>query len=135
MDIVLDTNCLIMSLSPKSPYRLVWREFLCGHITLCVSNDIMEEYEEVVSKNIGEKVARITLSIIAEAPNVKYVDPYFHFWMIDSDIDDNKFTDCAVAANARYIVTEDHHFKNAKSVKFPKVNIIGIDDFIEVLRR
>lgn len=135
MDIVLDTNCLIMSLSPKSKYRDIWTAILYGQITLCVSNDILEEYEEVISRNLGVRIARLVLSIISEASNVKFVDPHFHFWMIEDDVDDNKFTDCAVAANAKYIVSEDHHFNSAKSVKFPKVSVVGIDDFLSVIKK
>ena len=43
MNIVLDTNCLIISIAPKSPYRKVWDAFLRGDYNLCVSNEIIEE--------------------------------------------------------------------------------------------
>ena len=39
MNIVLDTNCLIMSLSRRSPYYSVWRNFVEGNYTLCVTQD------------------------------------------------------------------------------------------------
>ena len=42
MNIVLDTNGLIMSIAPKSPYRCVWQAFLRGDYNLCISNEIME---------------------------------------------------------------------------------------------
>lgn len=42
--IVLDTNCLLMSLPKISPYRMIWDEFLKGQLILCVSNEIIEEY-------------------------------------------------------------------------------------------
>ena len=45
MNIVLDTNCLIISIAPKSPYRKVWDAFLRGDYNLCVSNEIIEERE------------------------------------------------------------------------------------------
>lgn len=41
MNIVLDTNSLIMSIAPKSPYRSVWQAFLGGDYNLCISNEIM----------------------------------------------------------------------------------------------
>lgn len=134
MNIVLDTNCLIMALSPKSHYRIIWDSFLNGDFTLCVTNDIIEEYEEVIARNIGVRIARIAVSIISNSANVKFVDPHFNFWMIDSDVDDNKFTDCAVVSHAQYIVTEDHHFRSAMKIDFPKVNIIGINQFVEILQ-
>ena len=48
--------------------------------------------------------------------------------------DDNKFVDCAIAANAKCIVSEDNHFNVLKFIPFPKVEVIGIDDFKSFLR-
>ena len=36
---------------------------------------------------------------------------------------------CAIAANAKCIVTEDKHFKVLEDIPFPKVEVIGIEDF------
>jgi len=44
--IVLDTNCLLMSIPKISPFRPLWDGFLSGCLTLCVSNEIIEEYLE-----------------------------------------------------------------------------------------
>lgn len=53
MDIVLDTNCLLMSLSRRSPYYPFWREFVDGKYTLCVTNEILSEYEEKLIEKVG----------------------------------------------------------------------------------
>lgn len=45
--------------------------------------------------------------------------------MIKSDPDDNKLVDCAVVANAKFIVTEDRHYNILKLYSFPKVDFIG----------
>ena len=117
MNIVLDTNSLIMSIAPRSPYRKVWNAFLSGDYNLCVSNEIIEEYSEVLSRNILTR------------PNVIRKDPHYTFALIEADKDDNKFVDCAIAANAKCIVTEDKHFKVLENIPFPKVEVIGIEDF------
>ncbi len=135
MNIVLDTNSLIMSIAPKSPYREVWDAFLKGDYNLCVSNDIIEEYSEVLARNISPRVSEAIVYAILTRPNVIRKDPHFSFGLIEADKDDNKFVDCAVAANAKCIVTEDNHFKILKSIPFPKVDVIGIDDFKMMLRR
>lgn len=57
MNIVLDTNSLIMSISPNSSYRSVWDAFLRGDYTLCITNEIMEEYAEVLARNISPRVS------------------------------------------------------------------------------
>ena len=45
--------------------------------------------------------------------------------------DDNKFVDCAIAANAKFIVTEDHYFNVLKEFDFPSIDVINIDDFLK----
>ena len=70
----------------------------------------------------------IVYAILAR-PNVIRLDPHFSFGLIEADKDDNKFVDCAIAANAKCIVTEDKHFEVLKSIPFPKVEVVGIDDF------
>lgn len=77
MNIVLDTNSLIMSIAPKSPYRLVWDSFLRGDYNLCISNEIIEEYTEVLSRNISSSVAEAIVYAILTRPNVIRKDPHF----------------------------------------------------------
>ncbi|MBU6341467.1 MAG: PIN domain-containing protein [Bacteroidetes bacterium] len=45
------------------------------------------------------------------------------------DPDDNKFVDCAIAGQAKYIVTEDRHFNILKKIPFPKVLVLNTDAF------
>ena len=131
--IVLDTNSLIMSISARSVYNEVWKAFLRGEYILCVTNEIVEEYQEVISRNINSWVAETIVTTILNRRNVIKADPHFHFNLIQADLDDNKFVDCAIATNARYIVTEDHHFSVLRTISFPVVDVIGIDAFLEVL--
>jgi len=49
--------------------------------------------------------------------------------LIPADPDDNKFTDCAIAAQARFLVSEDRHFAVLRKVEFPKVEVIGVKAF------
>ena len=58
MRIVLDTNCLIQSISPKSAYHDIWLSILNGKNTLCVSNEILEEYAEILNRLAGETTAK-----------------------------------------------------------------------------
>ena len=133
MNIVLDTNCLLMSISPRSPYRRAWQAFLNGEYTLCISNEIVEEYAEVMARNISPRVSEAIVYAILTRPNVFRVAPHYSFGLITADKDDNKFADCAIVANARCIVTEDKHFNVLKAIAFPKVDVMGIDAFLEML--
>ena len=77
--------------------------------------------------------AQIAVEAILRANNVLRVDAQFRFNLIKADVDDNKFVDCAIVANADYIVTEDAHFNVLKSIPFPKVKILRLHDFYEDL--
>lgn len=131
--IVLDTNCLIMAISSRTRYHKIWESFLAGEFILCISNEILEEYEEIISKNVNSKIAGIVVYTILTRNNVERYDPHFHFHLIQQDEDDNKFVDCAIASNAKCIVSEDKHFDVLKSIDFPKIDVLGIDEFINIL--
>lgn len=129
--IVLDTNCLIQCLPPRSKYHAVWESFEDGQNTLCISNSILEEYLEIMQKLISVEVAEYVVKAIVNGPFVEFVTPFYHFGLIAADPDDNKFVDCAVAARARCIVTNDHHFDAAKLSAFPKVAVVSLQEFYE----
>ncbi len=130
MRIVLDTNCLLMAISNRNRFHRVWQAFVNGEYTLCVTNEIIEEYVEVIGRNISERAAEAVVYIIMTRSNVLHIDPHFRFGLIEVDPDDNKFVDCAIASNAKYIVSQDHHFDILKTIPFPKVVVATIEEFL-----
>lgn len=134
MRIVLDTNCLIQSIPSKSPYRRVWDSILSGENVLCISNEIIEEYSEILTKLTNRDTAAIVLNAILNSPFVEFITPYYRFSMIHADPDDNKFVDCAIAGNARYIVTNDHHYDVLRNTAFPHVDVLAIDEFLALIK-
>ena len=135
MRIVLDTNCLLASLSRRGAYFNVWKGLQEGKYTLCVSNEILEEYEEIIAQKTNSVIASNVVQTLLNAPSVELIDAFFRFDLIKNDPDDNKFVDCAIASNAIFIVTEDKHFKELENIPFPKVEIVGIDDFLKHLKK
>lgn len=131
--IVLDTNSLVQCISPHSRYRKIWDSYVQGEYVLCVSNEILDEYEEILERLTNIKVAKIIIEAIINCPNTLYCTPFYNFHLIEADPDDNKFVDCAISVGAKCIVTEDKHFNILKQIDFPKVDIVGIDDFLKHL--
>ena len=129
--VVIDTNCLLQIISRNSPYRPIWDAFLVGKFDLCVSNDILEEYQEILEQQITPTVAENLVLLILNKQNVKLVDPHFRMGVITADPDDNKFVDCAFAANADYLVSEDSHFNSLRNMPFPHLNLVTLDEFME----
>ena len=134
--IVLDTNCLISSLKRTSCYFPIWRDFMAGKYCLCFTDDILDEYQEIIERRTGSPdIARNVISAILNRSNVQHIEVYYHFELIQADKDDNKFVDCAIKADAKYIVSNDHHFDVLKSIPFPHVEIIDIQHFLEYLEK
>ena len=130
---VIDTNCLLQSISRRSRYYPIWRGFVDGAYTLCVTTEILEEYEEILGRYLSPSVARLVVAAILRAPNTERVDAQFRFGLITDDPDDNKFVDCAIVANAKCIVTNDAHFDVLKTIAFPQVAVLDIDEFLMLL--
>ncbi len=128
--VVIDTNCLLQIISRKSPYRPIWDAFLSGRYQLCVSNEILDEYQEVMEQKITPTVAENVVVLILNKKNTLFVDPHFRMGLITADPDDNKFVDCAFAAGADYLVFEDSHFEVLRTTPFPQLNLVTLDEFM-----
>lgn len=61
--VVLDTNCLIASLSRTSESYDVWRGLQEGRYTLCVSNEILMEYAEIIARKTTPLIAENVIQI------------------------------------------------------------------------
>jgi len=133
MNIVLDTNVLLVSVSSRSRFHWIYSTYLSGKYTLCVTNDILFEYEEVLTLHLGRDAAIAVIEAIVNNKNTVCTDAYYKWHLTEIDPDDNKFVDCALAANAKYIVSEDAHFKVLYTITFPKVELLNIEDFKKVL--
>ena len=133
--VVLDTNCLIQALPSRSQYHRIWTDFLAGKYILCVSNEILTEYEEILALHTSPEVAHNVVEAIARHPEILYREAFFRFHLLsDIDKDDDKFVDCAITAGADYIVTEDSHFNHLKQIPFPRLNVLTLDEFNEMLQ-
>jgi len=133
MKIVLDTNCLLVILPPKSPYHCLWNAFRQGKFTLCYSTEILQEYEELLSRFHSPYAVFWTMEMLLKLPNVIQNIPYYRWNMIEADPDDNKFVDCALNVGADYIVSNDRHFNVLKEIEFPSVKVVDIEIFKRIV--
>jgi predicted nucleic acid-binding protein len=64
-----------------------------------------------------------------QLPNLIFVEKYFFWQLVPQDPDGNKFVDCAIAANAKYIVSEDKHILSIPTDKFFTIEVLSIAEF------
>ena len=133
--VVIDTNCLVQMISLHSPYRPIWNAFLLGKFQLCISNEILEEYQEIIEQQTTSHIAENIILLILNKKNVTFVDPHFRLGLITEDPEDNKFVDCAFAANADYLVSNDKHFTILHNIPFPRLNLVRMADFLETINQ
>lgn len=135
MNIVLDSNVVLQVAFTQKPMKIVWDKLLAGDYTLCVTEDILYEYQEkVIDCFHNGMLANLLINMLLNCPSVRRIETFFRYNLIHSDVDDNKFVDCALASNAKYIVTEDSDFDELKNIPFPKVDVISLQDFIKELQ-
>jgi predicted nucleic acid-binding protein len=54
MNVVLDTNVLLVAVSPRSPFHWIIEELEKGTYQLCVTTDILVEYMEIIQRHMGQ---------------------------------------------------------------------------------
>lgn len=133
MRVVIDTNILLVSFSTKSKSYWLWENFKNRKFEICVSTEILNEYAEIFEQKYNYTVAESAIEIILESPNRILINEYFHWNLITVDPDNNKFVDCALMANADYLVTNDKHFNTLKKLPFPTIKVFSLKEFHSIL--
>jgi putative PIN family toxin of toxin-antitoxin system len=127
---VIDTNCLLASLNRNSPFHRLYELFVREAFEWILSNEILTEYEEVLTHQYSVATAQRVTEILLNAPNTSVQEAYYKWQLIEADPDDNKFVDVALAANADYLVTNDRHFEVLRQLEFPRVPVVSLQDFL-----
>ncbi|MEM1328052.1 MAG: putative toxin-antitoxin system toxin component, PIN family [Bacteroidota bacterium] len=130
MTIVLDTNCLIQIMPRRAKHRWLYDALINNKLILAISTEIINEYEETINTFYeSESLGRHVTKMILDLPQIKKISPTFRWQLIEADPDDNKYPNCAIAAQADYIITHDKHFNILKQIPFPKVVCVTLDEF------
>ncbi len=132
MKVVLDTNVLVSSPSSKSTYHWLITELFNEKFEVLLTEEILLEYEEILAQKYSVTTANNFLAALQLLQTVHFTHVYFR-WRLLRDADDNKFVDCAIAANADYLVTNDKDFNTLKQISFPKISVVTIQEFEKII--
>jgi len=128
--VVFDTNVLVSSIFWKGkPYQVV-RKAAKAEFRNFVSNEMLAELEEVLHRDFeidSAGIARITSTLLLFSSVLK---PVVKHEIVADDPDDNIIIDCAVAAKARFIVTQDKHLLKIR--RFKSINIVTPDEIMNI---
>ena len=133
LKVVLDTNIILASLSSSSPYHNILVSLFRHNYLVVITNDILLEYEEKIAENFNVDVANSIIAALLQNRSVIKIDTFFSLNIISADTDDNKFTDASFAGNVNYLVTNDKHFNILRNLDFPKINLLDIQQFFNLV--
>ena len=133
MILCIDTNTVVQALAEQHPFHPILDAWVAGQLTWAVSTPILLEYEEVLTRLSGpprwRKLARLMDLAELTSGNLLRVTPSFQFHVVSADPDDNIFTDCAITADADYLITEDRHFAPLLDAGY-KPRLIAPQEFV-----
>lgn len=126
LKIVIDTNVLVSALIQRSyPYLIIQTVFKSNHLQICVSQQLLDEYYEVLSRPKFSKFAdfyfNAKLLLVDIEKSALLYEPILKLNLI-SDKDDNMIIELADECLADYIITENSTdftfpiYKNTKIV-------------------
>ena len=134
MKIVIDTNIFVASLSSNSKNHWLVEALLEKKFELCLTNEILLEYEEILKNKYASFVADAFLTSLKDLSNVCEIQVHFQWDIIQIDPDDNKFVDCAIAGNVDFLISNDKHFNILKTIDFPKLNLLRLEEFEDIYK-
>ncbi len=134
LKIIIDTNVLVSSLIQKSyPFLIIDAVFLDKQIQLCISNDVFEEYSDVLNRKKFFKYP----DFISNAKNLlaniqEHATKYYpaNKLSILSDQSDNKFFELADICAAEYLITGNTN--DFKIKEYKQTRIVSPKEFCEL---
>lgn len=115
MIIVLDTNVLISALlSSVGPPAQILEQWEAGVFNVATSGALLDELRRVLGYERVQKYLEMTPKEINKllrgwSSTAFFVDPELELDVVEDDPDDNRVLECAVAAEANYIISGDDH--------------------------
>lgn len=134
LTVCIDTNVVLGLFTVGHPHRPLFEAWFNGQLNWALSTDTLFEYEEVLQRQgsaaKAEMMKRIMQLVHTLHGNCPRISPTFRFGLIVGAPDDNKFADCAIAAEADFIITSDRHFDILRGSGY-NPQPIGPESFIE----
>jgi len=132
LKVVLDTNVLISAILFGGKPRQILEKAIRGEIRLCLSQPILEELKGVLQRSKFDYSAEMIQVILTELTGIAdFVNPSKTIDVVYEDPDDNRILECAVEAEANYIITGDSHL--LKLIRYRNIEVLNAGAFLEKL--
>ena len=133
MKIVLDANIFISSLFWGGNPRLVLGRAINKTDELFITNEILNEIEEVIGRPKFHTDRNETEYFIKSIEKIANKVPVKNkIGKASRDKSDNKYIKCGIAANADYIISGDIHLLEIK--KYNNIKIVTAKEYLEIVK-
>lgn len=129
MNIVIDTNVIISGIFFGGYPRKILETVADKQISAYATTEIINEYYEIIDEMIKRKQGRINNSVLSQLVSKLKIIQSSSSVNICRDSDDNKFIECAIDANALYIISGDKDLLDIQ--KFNNIQIFNTKFFCE----
>jgi uncharacterized protein len=134
MNVVVDANIFISGIYRGGNPRKVLNTLIDGIGTLFITDEIIDEIEFVLKKpkfDLTVKEVKHWITEIEGLGKKVIVSPKYRVTNVCRDRDDNKYLECALAANADYIITGDRDLLDLK--EYGGVKIMNARDYLDIV--
>ncbi len=122
MKVIVDTNILVSAvLKGREPEKVLLFIIAAADIEWIVSPEILNKYKEVLSRKkfgLPKNLLKHWFDILEKSIVIIDVDLKQNF---KRDTKDAKFLECALAADADFLITGDNDFSEAKKIINTKI--------------
>ncbi|HSB06124.1 MAG TPA: putative toxin-antitoxin system toxin component, PIN family [Thermodesulfobacteriota bacterium] len=132
LKVVLDTNILISAILFGGKPRQILEKAIRGEIRLCISEPILDELKGVLQRAKFDYSPEMIQVILKELTSVSdFVNASKTIDVVLEDPEDNRILECAVEAEANYIITGDFHL--LKLSRYRNIEVVNPGAFLERL--
>ncbi|MBS1823704.1 MAG: putative toxin-antitoxin system toxin component, PIN family [Acidobacteria bacterium] len=129
--VVLDTNIVVSAYLAEGPPSRVVKLALHGLVKLCISDAILEEYEELLRRKSFPLDTRRATAFLR---HIRRASTFFvpgTRLSISKDPDDNMFLECAQEAKAHYLITGNKkHFPT----RWKYTHVLSPSEFLDIFQ-
>ena len=112
----LDTNVIISAVLFGGAPQRVMEHAIAGRFRIALSPEILAETESVLQYRKFRLTSGFIATVMRELESlVEICYPKTHHQIVERDASDNMIIDCAVEAQAAYIVTGDEHLLSLRA--------------------
>ena len=130
--LVVDTNVLVSSFLGTGPPRQILHRIRDGQDLLCLSAAVLTEYVAVLRRGgVSDALLLSFLDLLRDPERVLVVEPSVRVALIHDDPQDNMFLECAVAAQAGFIISGDRHLR--KITAFHGIPILSPREYLTLV--